>query len=354
MSKFLRERYRKLESYVPGEQPKDRTFVKLNTNESPYPPGTAVLDAVSRQEAAALRLYPDPECGALKDSLAKLYGVKRANVFVANGSDDILNFAFMAFAGGRTKAMFPEISYGFYPVFARLHSVEFEAVPLQEDFSLNPEDYVCKNSLIVIANPNAPTGKALDLCEIEKIVRTNRDNVVLIDEAYVDFGAQSCVELIHKYDNLLVVQTFSKSRSMAGARLGFAFSSEGIISDLEKLKFSTNPYSINRLTMAAGIAAVEENDYYRENCRKIMDTREYTAAGLRQMGFAVVPSSANFLFVRSRNMSGEELQTKLREKGYLVRRFSNEKIADYNRVTIGTREDMEGFLQAVSEIMEER
>ena len=353
MSKFLNERYRKLESYVPGEQPKDRVFVKLNTNESPYPPGPAVIAAVNSREMEDLRLYPDPECGLLKDKIAELTGMKRANIFVANGSDDILNFAFMAFAGGRTEVMFPEISYGFYPVFARLHGLRYREVPLKDDFSVDPADYVCQNKMIVIANPNAPTGKALSLYQVEQIVRTNRENVVVVDEAYVDFGAESSVELVHKYENLLIVQTFSKSRSMAGARLGFAIGGEGIISDLEKLKFSTNPYNINRLTMAAGIAAIEENGYYEENCRKIVETREYTADELRKMGFNVIPSQANFLFVKNDRIDGGRLQSRLREKGYLIRHFDTEKLRQYNRITIGTRQDMEGFIAAISEIMEE-
>lgn len=201
MSKFLNERYRKLESYTPGEQPKDTVLTKLNTNESPYPPGPKVLEAINSREAANLRLYSDPECAGLKETLAKQYGMTKNNIYVSNGSDDILNFAFMAFAGGRTEVLFPEISYGFYQVFADLYNLKYTKVPLKEDFSIDPKDYVCQNKMIVIANPNAPTGKALSLYEIEEIVRTNPENVVLIDEAYVDFGAESAVELVHKYEN---------------------------------------------------------------------------------------------------------------------------------------------------------
>lgn len=354
MSKFLNERYRKLKAYVPGEQPKDTVLIKLNTNESPYPPGPGVLEAVSQRECELLRLYPDPDCGALKDKLAGLFGVKRVNVFVTNGSDDILNFAFMAFAGGKTEVMFPEITYGFYPVFAQLHGLKYVPVPLKEDFSVDPMDYVCQHRMIVIANPNAPTGRALTVREIEEIVRTNPENAVVIDEAYVDFGAQSCAELVHKYDNLLVVQTFSKSRSMAGARLGYAVGAEGLISDLERLRFSTNPYNINRLTMAAGIAAVEEEDYYKENCRKIVRTREYTEQRLKEMGFSVIPSKANFLFVRKEGLDGGRFQQALREKGILVRHFDGEKTGQYNRITIGTQDEMEQFLAAAQEIVREK
>lgn len=351
MSKFLNERYRKLESYTPGEQPKNMVLTKLNTNESPYPPGPKVVEAVSSEEVRNLRLYSDPECGQLKDRLAARFGMKRSNIYVSNGSDDILNFAFMAFAGGRTEVMFPEISYGFYQVFADLYQLKYTRVPLKEDFSIDGKDYVCQNKMIVIANPNAPTGKVLSLYEIEEIVRTNPENVVLIDEAYVDFGADSAVELVHKYDNLLVVQTFSKSRSLAGARLGFAIASEGLISDLEKIKFSTNPYNVNRLTCAAGVAAIDEEDYYRENCRKIIETRAYTAEKLERMGFEVVPSKANFLFAKCEKIDGGMLYQKLREKGILIRHFDTEKISQYNRITIGTREEMDKLIGAIEEVL---
>ncbi|MGN0658946.1 MAG: histidinol-phosphate transaminase [Emergencia sp.] len=353
MSKFLNEKYRKLESYTPGEQPQGKTFIKLNTNESPYPPGPAVQAAVNSREAQDLRLYSDPESRALKEKLAELHGMKKENIFVSNGSDEILNFAFMAFAGGETGVMFPEISYGFYEVFADLYQLDYRKVPLKEDFSIDPLDYVCQNRMIVIANPNAPTGRTLTVHQIEDIVRTNPETVVVIDEAYVDFGAESCRDLIFRYDNLLVVQTFSKSRSLAGGRLGFAMAQPGLISDLEKIKFSTNPYNVNRLTAAAGIAALSENGYYMENCRKIGETREMTAERLAELGFETVPSEANFIFVRSDRISGGDYYRRLREKGILVRHFDKEAIADYNRVTIGTREEMEKFLDATREILEE-
>lgn len=353
MSKFLNEKYRKLQAYTPGEQPQGKNYIKLNTNESPYPPGPKVQAAVNSSEAANLRLYSDPESRVLKERLAGLYGMKPENIFVSNGSDDILNFAFMAFAGDSTKVMFPEISYGFYEVFGDLYHIDYEKVSLKEDFSIDSTDYVCQNKMIVIANPNAPTGKALQLYEIERIVRTNPDHIVLIDEAYVDFGAESCVDLVHKYENLLVVQTFSKSRSMAGARLGFAIANAAVIADLETIKYSTNPYNVNRLTAAAGIAAIEENDYYIENCKRIADTRERTADALERLGFDIVPSKANFLFVRSERIDGGLYYRKLREKGILIRHFDKEKISQYNRITIGTDEEMDHLLEATAEIMKE-
>lgn len=349
MSRFLNPKYAGLCEYVPGEQPQDRKYIKLNTNESPYPPSSGVIAAVRSAEVENLRLYCDPDCGSLKESFAELYGVKTENILFSNGSDDILNFAFMAFTAD--GAAFPDITYGFYKVLAQLHSVDYVNLPLKDDFSLNPADYFGAGRMVVIANPNAPTGIALSLFEVEEIVKSNPDNVVLIDEAYVDFGCQSAIRLTEKYDNLLVVGTFSKSRSMAGARLGFAVASNSIISDLEKFKNSTNPYNVNRLTQAAGIAAVRDNDYYIENCRQIIETREYTANRLFKMGFRVLPSSTNFLFAAHENISGKELYKSLKAKGVLVRHFEAERIRDFNRITIGSREEMEIFLAKTQEIL---
>lgn len=354
MSRFLNEKYRKLEAYTPGEQPRDKKYIKLNTNESPYPPSKGVLDAVNSREAADLRLYSDPECKHLRQAIAELYGVDCDNIYLANGSDDILSFSFMAFAGNGVRAAFPEISYGFYKVFAELYNLDYIKIPLKDDFSVCAEDYYGLNCFIVIANPNAPTGKTISKDEIIKILETNRDNVVLIDEAYVDFGGESVYPLIKEYKNLLVVQTFSKSRSMAGARLGFAFGDKELISDLNKIKYSTNPYNINRLTLVAGEAAIKENDYYMDNCKKIIETRELTTDELKKIGFDVIDSKANFLFAKCNTVSGEEIYKTLKANGILVRHFSDEKIRDYVRITIGAREDMEVFLETVKEILEER
>lgn len=352
MSRFMAARYAALDEYVPGEQPQDRQYIKLNTNESPYPPAPAVCEAVGREELAALRLYSDPDCRTLKTALARAYSVAPQQVFVSNGSDDILNFAFMAFAASG-RICFPEISYGFYEVFARLHGLEADKIPLAADFTINPADYFRRGAMIAIANPNAPTGLALTRAQIEGILRENPDQLVLIDEAYVDFGAESCLPLLEAYDNLLVVMTYSKSRSLAGARLGFAFSSPEIIRDLEKIKFSTNPYSINRLTLACGAAALEEPAYYRDACAKIIATRERTAQALREMGFFVLASRANFLFAKKPGIPGETIYQKLKARGILVRHFSNEKISDYNRISIGTDADMAALLSALSEIIQE-
>ena len=354
MSRFLNKKYNKLEAYTPGEQPRDMKYIKLNTNESPYPPSKGVLEAVNSSEAANLRLYSDPECKLLKQAIAELYDVEPENVYLSNGSDDILNFSFMAFAGNGVSAAFPEISYGFYKVYAELYGLEYKKIPLMEDFSVNPEDYCGLNSLIVIANPNAPTGKTISKEDIIKILETNPDNVVLIDEAYVDFGGESVYPLIKEYKNLLVVQTFSKSRSMAGARLGFAFGDKELIEDLNKIKYSTNPYNLNRITLVAGEAAIKENDYYINNCKKIIETREYTTDELIKIGFEVIDSKANFIFAKNNDIGGEELYKALKSEGILVRHFSDKKICDYVRITIGAREDMETFVATVKKILEER
>ena len=349
MSRYLDAKYQPLVAYVPGEQPRDMQYVKLNTNENPYPPAPGVIEA-ARAEAGRLELYSDPVCADLRDALAARYGVSRENVFVSNGSDDILNFAFMAF--GSPRAFFPDISYGFYPVYAELHGIEAHPIPLREDFSIDPTDYMALDGFIAIANPNAPTGMALGRAQIEDILGANPENVVLIDEAYVDFGAESCVSLTGKYDNLLVVQTYSKSRSMAGARLGFAIANEGLIADLEKIKFSTNPYSINRMTLAAGIATLKADDICMENCRRVIDTREATVNRLRQLRFEVLPSKANFVFARHPHADGDFLYRQLKARGVLVRHFDTPRIRDFLRITIGTPEQMEVLLEALKRILE--
>ena len=350
MSRFLKDRYQSLDAYVPGEQPRDMDYIKLNTNESPYPPAPSVVKALGEQDVELLRLYSDPTCRVLKQKLAELYGVKPENIFLTNGSDDILNFAFMAFAG-EAGAVFPDITYGFYPVFSELHGIQYQQKPLKEDFSLNYQDYLETNAMVVIANPNAPTGMSIPVWQIEEILKANPDNVVVIDEAYVDFGGESCYPLLKRYENLLVVRTYSKSRCMAGARLGYAIGAAGLIEDLEKIKYSTNPYNINRLTMRLGEATVDAESYYQEKCREIIDTRQWTAEELKKLGFTVLPSDANFLFAKTDAMDGGELYFQLKKRGVLVRHFTKERIKDYNRITIGTKEQMERFISIVKDIL---
>lgn len=355
MSRFINKKFQELEAYTPGEQPTDMKYIKLNTNESPFPPSQSVLKAISAEEVSKLNLYPDPTGNSLKDALAGLYGVERKNVFISNGSDDILNFFFMAFCNDDEHPVkFPSISYGFYKVYAELYGVKYKTVDLANDFSINIEDYFGNDANVVIANPNAPTGIALSRADVEEIVKANPDRVVLIDEAYVDFGAESSVALTKKYDNLLVVCTYSKSRSMAGARLGFAIGNEGLIADLEKIKYSTNPYNINRLTMLAGIAAIEDNEYYVNNCKTVAENREYTQNKLVELGFEVTPSKANFIFAKSERIDGEELYLKLKARGILVRHFTANAICQYNRITVGTREQMDKLLDVTADILNEK
>ncbi|MBQ9150605.1 MAG: histidinol-phosphate transaminase [Clostridia bacterium] len=353
MSRFFSQRLDKLVPYTPGEQPRDMQYIKLNTNESPFPPSPDVIEAAAR-EAGRLQLYSDPTCRELTDKLASLYGVSPEQVILTNGSDEVLNFAFMAFADEDHPLVFPAITYGFYPVFAELNRIPYEEIPLKEDFSVDYRDYLnlCGRT-IVIANPNAPTGLCLSLSEIEEIVKTNRDGVVIIDEAYVDFGAESAVTLVDKYDNLLVTQTFSKSRSLAGARLGFGIGNKDLIADLHTVRYSTNPYNVNRMTAAAGYAALCDNDYYMQNCRTIMENRAYTTEALRELGFEVLPSLTNFVFAKSDKIGGEALYLELKRRGILVRHFNKENIAEYNRITIGTKEQMEAFIATVKTILEE-
>lgn len=352
MSRFLSEKFSDLEEYVPGEQPQDIKYIKLNTNESPFEPSQKVIEAINREEISDLRLYCDPDCKRLKAKLAETYSVKPENVFLSNGSDDILNFAFMAYA--EKGAVYPDITYGFYQVFAQLHGVNSRIVPLKKDFTIDKDAFKGQTGLVVIANPNAPTGIALKLDEIEEIIKSNPKAVVLIDEAYVDFGGESACRLTEKYDNLLVCQTFSKSRSLAGGRLGFAIAHKDIIADLEKIKYSTNPYNINRLTQVAGLATLCDDDYYKENCRKIIENRKFTKIELEKLGFEVLDSKANFVFAKSDKISGQDLYLKLKEKGVLIRHFTNERISEYNRITIGTIKQMEELISKVKEILGEK
>lgn len=350
MSRFFSQKYSTLEAYTPGEQPKDMKYIKLNTNESPFPPSAKVTE-YAKAESERLNLYSDPESRELTQKAADLFGVKYENVLMTNGSDEILNFAFMAFCDEKKGIAFPSISYGFYPVFAELNHVPYKEIPLKDDFSINVEDYCNIGMNIVIANPNAPTGLALTAEEIEKIVTTNADSVVIIDEAYVDFGAESVVELTKKYDNLLVTQTFSKSRSLAGARLGFGIGNEALINDLNTIKYSTNPYNVNRMTSAAGIAAIEDNDYYMTNCKTIAENREYTKSELAKLGFETLDSQSNFIFTRNDKIGGEEYYLTLKRMGILVRHFTKPLISDFVRITIGTKEQMDALLTATKEIL---
>ena len=350
MSRFFSEKYANLEPYVPGEQPKDQRYIKLNTNENAFPPHPAVAEA-AEQAARTLHLYSDPECLELRKKLAERYGLTPEELVIVNGSDEVLNFAFMAFCDGNIPAVSADITYGFYPVFAALNRVPYREIPLREDLTICAEDYLQAGGTVFIANPNAPTGIALERDRIEEILRANPDHVVVVDEAYVDFGAESCIPLIRKYDNLLVTQTFSKSRSLAGGRLGFGAGNPELIRDLEAVRYSINPYNVNRMTSAAGIASLEHDDYYMKNSKIIQENRRWAGQALKKLGFEMTDSMANFLFVRHPKADGETLYREAKKRGVLIRHFNQERIRDYNRITVGTREQMEQLVRVMEEIL---
>jgi len=365
MSIFWNTRTKNLSPYVPGEQPKDRQFIKLNTNENPYPPSPKVIEAIQKAAGERLRLYPDPECTELREAAATRYGVKVEQVFAGNGSDEILAFAFGAFfeSGEKSPSMaaqpilFPDITYSFYPVYAGLWNVPYRTIPLCEDFTVNADNYKIPCGGVIIPNPNAPTGIALTLDEILSLAgyMETQNKMMIIDEAYIVFGSVmdnglSAVSHINDYPNLLTVHTLSKSASLAGLRVGFAIGSEKLIEGLCRIRDSFNSYTLDRLALAGAAAAVTDKIYYDEINRRVIATRDRTAESLRNMGFNVLPSSANFLFIKARNVSGKDLFAALREKGILARHFNKERIADYLRVSIGTDEEMDAFLAACREI----
>ena len=353
MSKFFSQKYASLVPYTPGEQPRDMKYIKLNTNESPFPPSEKA-QAAAAEAAKSLQLYSDPTAKKLNEAMAERFGVEPDCVLMTNGSDEVLNFAFMAFCDEAHPAVFADITYGFYSVFCDINRLPSTVVPLHEDFTLSVDDYIGLPGTVFIANPNAPTGLCLPLSEIERLLAADPNRVVVIDEAYIDFGGESCIPLTKKYDNLLVTGTFSKSRSMAGARLGFGIANKALIRDLNTVKYSTNPYNVNSMTMAAGIGCLADEDYTRENCKKIMEAREYTAKELRALGFTLTDSRTNFVFASHPAISGEELYRKLRQRGILVRHFTSPRIADYNRITVGTMEQMQTLVRTIKEILSAR
>lgn len=354
MSRFLLPRYDTLAPYTPGEQPKGvETFIKLNTNEAPFPPAAPVRAAAGDAELQKLRLYPDPTGSALKEKLAALYGVEKDEVYLANGSDDILYFAFLAYCTS-APAVFCDVTYGFYKVFASLVGAESTVVPLKEDFSVDVDALCAARGTVFLANPNAPTARALPLFEIERILQSDRNRIVLVDEAYVDFGAESALSLLNEYDNLLVVRTFSKSRAMAGARLGYAFANKSVIADLERIRYSTNPYNINRLTLLLGEKTVECEAYYRAEVEKVCQTRDAAAENLKKLGFFVTESRTNFLFCRHASASAEALYESLKARGILVRYFGGEaRLKEYLRISVGTNEEMQTLVETLNEILKE-
>ncbi len=350
MSRFLRNDLENLAPYVPGEQPSDRKYIKLNTNESPFPPSPKAIAAAARA-AENLRLYPPLDGGPLRKMLAEKFGLTEAEVAVTNGSDEALNFIFKAFCSLDSPAAFADITYGFYSVFAELNGVPYDIIPLKSDFSLNPTDYMGIHRNIFIANPNAPTGLAISLNDIEEIADSNPENIIVVDEAYVDFGSDSAVNILREHQNLIVVQTFSKSRSLAGARVGFMFAAPDIINDIYRIIYSTNPYNISMINMAAAMGALEDEEYTKANCLKIISTREKTENALKKLGFTVIPSKTNFIFASYDGIDGKVLYSELKNRGILVRHFDKDRISQFLRITIGTEKQMEQLINNLSNII---
>ena len=352
MTRFFSAKYADLTPYTPGEQPKDAQYIKLNTNESPFPPTPNAL-RMAAEAATNLQLYSDPECRDLVQKAAEIFDVETDEILFTNGSDEILNFAFMAFCDEDHPVVFPDITYGFYKVFAQLNGIPYTQIPLAEDFSICPEDYCGIHKNIVIANPNAPTGMVLTIAQIEQIVKTNPNHVVIIDEAYVDFGGESVIPLTRKYDNLLVTGTFSKSRSLAGGRLGFGIGNKALIGDLNTIKYATNPYNVNRMTMAAGVGTLMDENCVKENCKKIMEVRDWTMQQLKEAGFVFTDSKANFIFAMHPKADGKEIYLRMKQKGVLIRHFDTPRLRQYNRITVGSKEQMEMFMIKLKEVLEE-
>jgi histidinol-phosphate aminotransferase len=351
MSRFWSPVVHQLSPYVPGEQPKRENLVKLNTNENPYGPSPRVMEAIQGELGDTLRLYPDPDASLLRQSAADYYGLEPQQVFVGNGSDEVLAHAFCALFQHDQPLLFPDITYSFYPVYCRLYGIGYQVLPLAEDFSLQLEAYNRPNGGIIFPNPNAPTGRLLPLQDIERLLQSNSDTVVVVDEAYIDFGGESAVSLINRYPNLLVTQTFSKSRALAGLRIGLALGDEGLIEGLVRVKDSFNSYPMDRLALAAAVASFRDDAYFRETCQRVVDSREQLADGLRGLGFEMPPSHANFLFVRHPRWDAGELAAALREQGVIVRHFKKPRIDQYLRITVGTAEQNSALMAALEKLL---
>ena len=346
------EYVRKVVPYTPGEQPKIKNIIKLNTNENPYPPSPLVYKAYEETELSDFRKYPDPTCSVLVDSIASFYNVKKENVFVGVGSDDVLSMAFLTFFNSDKPILFPDITYSFYDVWADLYRIPYKQMPLKDDFTIDPADYYGENGGVVIANPNAPTGVKLSLDAIEDIISHNRDVVVIVDEAYVDFGAESALPLIDKYDNLLVVRTYSKSRSLAGLRIGYAFGCEKLIKYLQDAKFSFNSYTMNMPSLSLGAAAMNDREYFEETTGKVIATRERTKVLLKELGFEFGDSATNFIFARHPGKAGKDIFDYLRSHDIIVRRFDKpSRISEYLRISIGTDEEMDRLIEVLKEYL---
>lgn len=351
MSRFLSVEAGALAPYTPGEQPKDQQYLKLNANENPFPPSPKVVRVLSQAETVKLNLYPDAACNLLNQAIADYYGLQKECVISGNGSDEILSFALRAFCGAGKGVAYADITYSFYQVWVKLYGLDATVVPLREDLTLCVDDYMEFPGTVIIANPNAPTGLALPRSEIRRLLEANRERLVIVDEAYVDFGGESCAGLVEEFDNLLVVQTMSKSRSLAGARVGFALGCPELIADLNRVKYSNNPYNVNHLSMLAGAAAMRDTEYFDNCCRAVCEARDWTAVELEKLGFAVLPSCTNFLFARPNGIAAEMLYRRLKENGVLIRWFDAERIRDYVRITIGTMGQMKVLVEKTAQLL---
>ena len=351
MSRFWSKLVNELTPYVPGEQPKTDNLIKLNTNENPYPPSPLAIKAMESVANEKLRLYPDPESSDLKACLAKYYNVESKQVFIGNGSDEVLAHCFQALLKQDEALLFPDITYSFYTVYAKLYQIECQQVTLSDDFSINLSDYQKPNGGVIFPNPNAPTGKLLDLDSIEAFLQKNTESVVVIDEAYIDFGGDTAISLVDKFPNLLVIQTLSKSRSLAGLRVGFAIANADLIEALERVKNSFNSYPMDRFSTAGAIAAFNDEKYFSEQCKKIIDSREWLNDQLLSLGFEIVPSQTNFILASHPAVSAEECASKLRDKKIIVRHFKQSRIENYLRITVGTQDECEALIVALSEIV---
>lgn len=351
MSQFWSDIVHTLTPYVPGEQPKVDNLIKLNTNENPYPPSQKVYDAVASANDNRLRLYPAPNSDTLKTTLQKHYGVRPGQVFVGNGSDEVLAHIFMALLKHDKPLLFPDITYSFYPVYCGLYGIDYQTIPLTDNFEIDPSDFSVENGGIIFPNPNAPTGRLLALDAIKTLLENNPNSVIVVDEAYIDFGGESAVSLIENYPNLLVVQTYSKSRSLAGLRIGYAMGQEHLIEGLERVKNSFNSYPLDRIAIAAGVAAIEDQGYFDDCCNKIIKTREQLVSFLKANEFEVIPSAANFVFTKHKNLDGADIAQQLREKAIIVRHFKLPRIEQYLRITIGTDAENQALCEALADIV---
>jgi histidinol-phosphate aminotransferase len=351
MSKYWSEITKKISPYVPGEQPKDKMYIKLNTNENPYPPSPKALEAIKAAADSDLRLYSDPDGEDLREALSEYYGFPKEQIFVGNGSDEVLAFSFMTFFNPGKKILYPDISYSFYDVYSKLFNIDYEHVLLKEDFSIPVEEFLKENGGVIFPNPNAPTGKYLSSTDVKKIIENNLDGVVIVDEAYIDFGGESALKYVNEYPNLLVIQTFSKSRSLAGLRVGFAIGQKDLIEGLNRVKNSINSYTLDRLAIAGGASSVKDKEYFKENVQKVITTRERVSRELRNAGFNVIESKANFIFISHTKCKAEYIFGELKKRGVLVRYFKKQRIDNYLRVSIGSDEEMDVFLKEIKEII---